>query len=200
MLRYILFRVLWEPKQVKSLYLNISMYHLRTKLGMCWYIDILKCGKKFTTNFPAKMMEIHFRWVVFSWTYKLYIWIKLMLGIPTCTSFVLQLVMFLIHEADPQSRPPGSDHYFLTCCMYVRPHFSKSLKTKQSSRENSDCYWWVWPSGSLMTHMSCFFSYFSLPHLCMFTQLFCWTQLFLSALSICVWCTYLLGLEGCISC
>ena len=40
---------------------------------------------------------------------------------------------------------------------YVRPHFSKSRKTKQLSSENSDRYWvglWVWPSGSLMAHIS----------------------------------------------
>ena len=34
---------------------------------------------------------------------------------------------------DPRGRPTitaGGDHYFRTCCLYVRPHFSKSRRTK----------------------------------------------------------------------
>ena len=41
---------------------------------------------------------------------------------------------------DPRGRPTvtaGSDHYIRP---YVRPHFSKSCKTKQISSENSDRY------------------------------------------------------------
>ena len=43
---------------------------------------------------------------------------------------------------DPRGRPTvtaGSDHYFRTYCLSVRPHFSKYRKTKSSS-ENSDHY------------------------------------------------------------
>ena len=43
---------------------------------------------------------------------------------------------------DPLGRPTvtdGSDHCFCSCSPYVRPHFSKSSKTKQS--ENNVRYW-----------------------------------------------------------
>ena len=47
---------------------------------------------------------------------------------------------------DPLGRPTvpaGSDHYFRTGFRpSVRPHFSKYRKTKQTSHENNDRYWW----------------------------------------------------------
>ena len=41
---------------------------------------------------------------------------------------VTKCSFFLIHSADPQSRPAGSDHCFCTCHLSVRPHFSKENK------------------------------------------------------------------------
>ena len=49
---------------------------------------------------------------------------------------------------DPLGRPTvtaGRDNCFSTCCPSVRPHFSKSRKTKQS--ENNVRYWRVCRSG-----------------------------------------------------
>ena len=73
---------------------------------------------------------------------------------PNGASFPLGIISFSIFRGlifvciftktchiDPWGRPKvtaGSDHYFRTCCPYVRPHFSKSHKTKQSSNEDSD--------------------------------------------------------------
>ena len=48
---------------------------------------------------------------------------------------------FLIHEADPQSRPVVITILALGVCTSVRPYFLKSRKTKQLSSEDSDCYW-----------------------------------------------------------
>ena len=42
----------------------------------------------------------------------------------------------------------GSDHYIHTCCPYVRPHYSKSTKTKQIFTAGRDL---GWPSGSLVS-------------------------------------------------
>ena len=46
-------------------------------------------------------------------------------------------------------------NYFNTYRLSIRPHFSKSPKTKQLSSEYNDHYCpvllWVWPNGSLMT-------------------------------------------------
>ena len=52
----------------------------------------------------------------------------------------------MIHSADSRSRPV----LIIIFKCFVR-------KTKQTSRENNDCYWleWVWPRGSLMTNMFC---------------------------------------------
>ena len=44
---------------------------------------------------------------------------------------------------DPRGRPTvtaGSDHYFSSWCL-CPSHFSKSRKRKQTSSENSHCYW-----------------------------------------------------------
>ena len=46
----------------------------------------------------------------------------------------------LIHVVDPQSLPIVIT-VFTHCSTSVRHHFSKSLKTKQSSSENSDRHW-----------------------------------------------------------
>ena len=60
----------------------------------------------------------------------------------------------LIYSADPQSWPVGII-VFAHVRSSVRPHFSKSSKTIQS--ENNIRCWqdcvWVWPRGSLMTHV-----------------------------------------------
>ena len=46
----------------------------------------------------------------------------------------------------------GSDHYFYTCRPYsVRPHLSKSRKTKTILKLSLLAGLWVWPRGSLMT-------------------------------------------------
>ena len=61
---------------------------------------------------------------------------------------------FLIHSADVQSLLVVITIFAHSVCNSVRPHFSKSSKTKQFSYENSDLYWpWIvdLPSGSLMT-------------------------------------------------
>ena len=53
-------------------------------------------------------------------------------------------IVIMILIVDPLGRPTvtaGSDHCFHTCCPYVRPHFSISIKTKQIISENNVHYW-----------------------------------------------------------
>ena len=55
----------------------------------------------------------------------------------------------MIHEADPQSQS-----CFLTCRPSVRPQIVKQKQVRQCSLLTR---LWVWPSGSFMANMSCFF-------------------------------------------
>ena len=75
---------------------------------------------------------------------------------------------------DPLGRPTitaGSDRCFHTCCpsvrTNVRPHFSKSSKTKQISGENSDRSWGDCGSGRVdhWWHLSCLPSFFCSSHM-----------------------------------
>ena len=65
----------------------------------------------------------------------------------------LMFLLYLIHSADPQSRPVviiASAHVVHPS---VRPHFSKSSKTNQNSSAKQCSLLarqWVWPGGSLM--------------------------------------------------
>ena len=62
------------------------------------------------------------------------------------------LLLLLIHSANPQSRPAGSDHCFLTYCPSVRT--STLFKIQQNKRyfkrkqHSLLARLWVWPSGS----------------------------------------------------
>ena len=63
-------------------------------------------------------------------------------------------VDFLIHEANPQSRPGVIVVFAHVARPSVRPSVRPRgplFKTQQISSENNVCYWWIWPSGSLMT-------------------------------------------------
>ena len=63
----------------------------------------------------------------------------------------------LIHWADLQSWSVVIIVFAHVVCTSVRPHFSKSSKTKQIIRKKYSLLarLWVWPRGSLMTPVSC---------------------------------------------
>ena len=66
--------------------------------------------------------------------------------------------LFLIHSADPLFRPVEIN---IIVHVYVRPHFSKYRKTKQTSLEHNDRYRWDCGSGRRdhWRHMSFFHFY-----------------------------------------
>ena len=53
----------------------------------------------------------------------------------------------LIDSLSQPTDPVSSDPYFHTYRQSVRPYFLKTHKTKQTSHENSVCYWWDCGSG-----------------------------------------------------